>query len=129
MKKLIFIALALVSLSSFARDVRGSGEIVIGNGQTTIGIRVGDRSLDQNMMIERILLLERAVRDLQIQVYNLSMNDLPSNDLYECRVTAFGKTYYGQGETNGRALSETRKACTKSWDEMFCRDIQCDKLK
>lgn len=84
------------------------------------------------MMIERILLLERAVRDLQIQVYNLSMNDLPSNDLYECRVTPFSRTIRGEGETRALALSNARKACERAHSAMFCdndSDYQCEKLK
>ena len=129
--KFSFIVFSILFSSMAFSQVNGSGTISIGNGQTTIGISIGNNNPNQSQLVQRVLLLERAVRDLQIQVYNLSVNDLPSAQLFECSLSAFGKTYFGQGSTENIARSNTRKECLKNHNDMFCEDedMKCSQLQ
>jgi hypothetical protein len=133
MKKMILVLSLLVSqltLAQTAVNVNVNGTIQLGNGQSTVGISVGSSNATTNQLTQRVLLLEQAVRDLQIQVYNLTLNDLPTTaDLFECSVSAFGKTYFGEGDTENLARSNARKACLAKESDMFCRDIKCSKLR
>lgn len=130
MKVLMTAFFLLFSTLSFSQ-VNGSGVISIGNGQTTIGITVGNNTPNQDQLVQRMLRLERAVRDLQNQVYHLSMSDMPQTTLFECRIDAFGKIYRGEGDTRNVAKSNARKSCEAERNSMFCgdEDMNCDQLR
>ncbi len=129
MKKLLLAALMLISSVSFAQSVSATGEIILGNGQTTVGIRIGNPNPSNTQLVERVLMLERAVQDLQVKVFNLTVNDLPDQSLFECSLEAFGKMYFGQGNTQNIAISNVKKACLAKNNSMFCDKPSCSQLK
>lgn len=129
---LAFVVLVTLSFSSFAQrpSVSATGRISIGGGRTIVGISVGEGRANREQLTRRILRLEQAVRDLQIQVYNLSQSDLPSRERWECKVTAFSDTYFGRGNSQNLARSNAQRACLEKRSSMFCKDddIRCSQL-
>ena len=106
-------------------------EIQIGDGKKTILIDVGGGSNSSNQEA-RIRLLERAVRDLQNQVFQLSMKQQTpaSNNLYVCQVTAFTKQYKSEKQAlEYDAREQVKERCIADNNhEMHCSRITCKKI-
>lgn len=124
--------LAFASASFASSDSFYAGQVIdLANGKTTIAVTIGEPQANTQELIQRILFLEQAVMDLQAEVYNLRMSQktLPSNK-WECSVEAFGKVYFGKGNSMNQAKNESKKNCLKDNSAMFCEDedVSCDKL-
>ncbi len=131
MKGLLLMLTMVLTQAAYAQS-QGGGYITIGEGRTTIGIRIGSDNSNHTELIQRTLRLEQAVRDLQIQVYNLSQQDIPANEsLFECELFAFSTRYAAEADTQAMASSQARNACLAENHEMHCRrnNIVCTQLR
>ena len=61
------------SQAQSVNDILG-GEINLSDGRSTVRISIGNDRFDQRRLIQRVRLLEQAVRDLQDVVYDLQAN-------------------------------------------------------
>ena len=120
--KLAIFGLLLFSFQSFA------GEISIGNGKSTIEISIGDDRSDERELNRRVRVLERAVRDLQAKVYNLTQAPVVTEQ-WSCTLTPFTDRYEGNGTTENMARVNASRACSVSESEMFCRAEKAKCLK
>ena len=107
-------------------------EIQIGDGKKTILIDVGGGSNSSNQEA-RIRLLERAVRDLQNQVFQLSMKQqqpAASANLYICEAQAFTKKYKSEKQAlEYDAREQVKERCISDNNhEMHCARITCKKI-
>jgi len=121
MKKLMLTVTSalLISSSLFAQNFHATAKLPDG-----IRISVGDNN-NRNVM-GRMMMLERAVRDLQNRVYQLE-DTRPNFERWSCRVTAFGKTYMDEGTTRNEAENRTIQKCERQNNAMFCEDVKCFK--
>lgn len=90
----------------------------------------------------RVWELERAVAQLQAQVFQLAMQNqagshyngqpvaapqiMPSKP-WTCQIQAFGKTHVSTGETKAGALAQVLKICSDASHSVHCResDVKC----
>jgi hypothetical protein len=79
----------------------------------------------------RVWTLERAVAQLQAQVFQLAMNNSgpsPVNGLWTCEMQSFGKTHTATAPTRISALSKVLKKCSEATNAVHCHesDVTCD---
>jgi len=78
----------------------------------------------------RIRRLERAVQQLQEQVFNLTLakNSAPQ-EVWVCEVSAFSDTFMGEHAQKAKAKSIAVKKCLKKRSAMFCKkeEVTCEK--
>lgn len=85
----------------------------------------------------RVYDLERAVAQLQAEVFHLSLKDrmnpkttanptAPTKE-WTCTLQAFGSTHVGEGKTRSKALAKVLKKCSDASDAIHCResDAKC----
>jgi hypothetical protein len=106
------------------------GRISLPQGRSTVQIRVGSRDQhQQQFLIQRILLLEEAVQDLQDIVYTLILRgqggSFPSHQQtkYFCHITSsWNRTFFGEGFTLAEAKNITFQQCiNKEQNSMYCQ--------
>ena len=129
MKKILFLAtislLSTLSVAAFADnrfDVEG--KIRLGSGKEIVRIDIGkgNRNLPR-----RVSQLERAVRELQQQVYRMKYRSNRS-EKWACKVKTFGTTYYGYAHTRMRAEQAAVEKCEKAGSHLFCdNEMKCFK--
>ncbi len=76
----------------------------------------------------RVWQLERAVAQLQDQVFQLALkNEGHSNDLWTCTIQSFGKTHVAAGNSKASALAQALKKCSDATDAIHCKesDVKC----
>lgn len=112
----------VTSTSASAQEVR------LQNGRSTILIDVGGgNSRDQEMRIRR---LERAVRDLQEQVWQLSVQPI-KQDIWVCEATPFMDRFVSDKfALEYDAREHARRKCEAEHHRMHCgdREINCKKI-
>lgn len=117
----LFAISGLILLSS---QVYGQ-EIQLNNGKSTVLIELNNGDQNQDRRIRR---LERAVRDLQDQVWQLSSGS-SSQKLYVCKVTAFMTTFTSaKHNLEYDAKEDALARCKKENSEMHCADVTCEKI-
>lgn len=130
MKTMLLIMTLCLSVTSFAKAKKGM--IDIGNGETTIKITKGPKSGTTKQLAARILKLEKAVIDLQKEVYNLRSSSASTGEIeYTCTYNPFigsPSEGVGAGSTDEIALNnaklETVRDCKQkapSYDQSECR--------
>lgn len=90
---------------------------------------IRDQSESMISLNNRIKLLERAVKQLQEQVFDLSVQKTTQTKKYTCSLTSnFNKTYIGEGTNLIEAKANVTKACeTGEKTGIHCdkNDIEC----
>ena len=113
----------------FASTSASAQEVQLSDGRRTILIDVGGGgSRDQEMRIRR---LERAVRDLQDQVWHLSVQPPVKQDIWVCEATPFMDRYTsGKHALEYDAREDARRQCEARRSRMHCGDneIKCKKI-
>ena len=113
------------------------GRISLPQGRSTVQIRVGSRDQhQQQFLIQRILLLEEAVQDLQDIVYTMILHGQnggfqnQSNQKYFCHLTSsWNRTFFGEGYSLAEAKNFTFQQCiSKEQNSMYCQfdRIECE---
>ena len=79
----------------------------------------------------RVWQLERAVAQLQDQVFQLAVregNSESGSNPWTCRMDAFGTTYVAAGNTRASALAQVIKKCSDGSNAIHCPDsnAKCD---
>lgn len=80
----------------------------------------------------RVWQLERAVAQLQEQVFQLAMDQqyrpLDDRPLWTCHLQSFGKTHAFTGSTRASALAEVLRKCSENSHSIHCKqeDVNCD---
>ncbi len=113
------MCLILVSTQVHAREFQ------LKNGQTTVLIDLNSEDQSQDRRIHQ---LERAVRDLQNQVWQLNLQPI-RQDLFVCIVSAFTSEYRSEKqplEYDARLQASSR--CQDKYHRMHCEDIKCQKV-
>lgn len=119
---LTIICLTAFISKSFADEKK---EITLKDGRKVFRIEVGSESDDPKDLKQRVRDLERAVRELQEQCYPVLIQKEPTVH-WTCRVGAWGKKYYGEGETKGTAEREAMEACQRKGNNgMHCMLDEC----
>lgn len=125
LKALVTAVLGTLILSS---SVAMAQEVQLSDGRRTILIDVGGGgSRDQEMRVRR---LERAVRDLQDQVWQLSVTPV-KQDIWVCEATPFLDHYRSQKYAlEYDAREDVRAKCEAEHNRMHCgdREISCKKI-
>ena len=81
----------------------------------------------------RVHQLERAVEQLQDQVFQLAVRDrgdsrpLPTVNNWTCSIQSFGKTHIASGNTKASALAQVLKKCSDATNAIHCetKDVSC----
>ena len=114
MKILLVIAVVFGTVFAHAGKVNVNieTEVTIGGGKKTIIVDVGNQERSAEQRVRR---LERAVRDLQIQVYQLQLNNIQQPiaiAVHTCSLpTSFDGTFLGKGLTEIEARANAVNAC------------------
>lgn len=132
MKKLSFLILSLLilSTSAFAQRNGGNnndGSVVLRDGRRVILIQVGD-DRDERDMMKRVIRLEKAVMDLQNQVYQLQTN-IPSREITVCSGNFFSVgTIVAKAPTQTEARAKVISQCQAKDGGIFCKekDVTCE---
>ncbi len=79
----------------------------------------------------RVWELERAVSQLQSQVFQLAMKDGSSgggSGNWTCHMESFGKTLISSGNTKASALAQVLKKCGDATNPVHCSEsaVKCD---
>ena len=81
----------------------------------------------------RVWQLERAVAQLQDQVFQLAVRDGGGKaakpvDTWTCHIESFGKTHIASGNTKASALAQVLKKCGDATNAMHCSEsnAKCD---
>lgn len=78
----------------------------------------------------RVWQLERAVNQLQEQVFQLAMRDSSNRGSgnWTCSLQSFGKTHVAGGNTKASALAQVLKKCSDASNAIHCKeeDAKCD---
>lgn len=80
----------------------------------------------------RVWQLERAVSQLQEQVFQLAMDQqhrpIYDRPMWTCHLQSFGKTHTATGSTRASALADTLKKCSENSHAIHCKesDVSCD---
>jgi hypothetical protein len=132
MKKIILVVLGLVAFSqAFAQSrVDRNGNIILGNGRTTVRIEVGD-SRDDREILSRVRRLEQAVRDLQVQVYQLQSEPRVIT-LNACSGDFFSVGYvFAKAESRSEAIARVMTECQRKGGGIFCKqsDVRCELIE
>jgi len=78
----------------------------------------------------RIWELERAVSQLQDQVFSINSNNQAALNRtpWSCTITAMGQRYHGVGKSKAEAESKAFKDCkTARKNTFFCKDAACER--
>lgn len=108
-KVLIIVVLLFVGAQAYSQEITANGNIRLSDGRSTVQISVGNQSSSNAQLAARVILLERAVRDLQDMVYDLRLNDVPAitEIEYTCRIeTSFNRTYTATGLGANEQIAE-----------------------
>lgn len=132
MKKLSFLILSLLilSTSAFAQRNGGNnndGSVVLRDGRRVILIQVGD-DRDERDMMKRVIRLEKAVMDLQNQVYQLQTN-IPGREITVCSGNFFSVgTIVAKAPTQTEARAKVISQCQSKDGGIFCKekDVTCE---
>lgn len=78
----------------------------------------------------RVWTLERAVAQLQQQVFQLAINSAtaaPAQAMWTCEMQSFGKTHTATAPTRMSALSKVLKKCGDATNPIHCNesDVKC----
>lgn len=128
----LLIALSLVSGTILSASQAKAAE--------PIRIEIGknyDRYSNEELR-RRVYDLERAVAQLQAEVFHLSVRDrlnptypapaaTPAKE-WTCTLQAFATTYVGEGSTRAKALASVIKQCSDATNAIHCKDsdAKCD---
>lgn len=134
MKRLLIgLTAALMGSQVYAQEVSTNGDILLGNGKSTVQIRIGNRSANNVQLTRRVRRLERAVRDLQDIVYDLQSAPVVTDYEYTCRLQGSWNTYTakGVGSTQQIAEDNAREAVMSKCrsKESFASSCKEDKIK
>lgn len=127
MKFVVAMLVSLITVSAFAQSRVRNGSIDLGNGRSTIRIEIGD-DRDDREMLRRVRNLERAVRDLQDQVYQLQAQPRTIT-LNVCSGNFFSVgTIIGKAESRIEAVASVMDQCNRRGGGIFCkeRDVRCE---
>ncbi len=124
MKKILIILLMSIvgSTSSFADDrvyrIDPSGDY---------------RHYSNDDLRRRVWELERAVMQLQAEVFKLSVQNQsggfrPGGLLWTCQIQTFGKTYFATSNSRNSAVAQTLQKCGDASNPVHCREtsVKCD---
>ncbi len=130
MTKAILLSTILFSMFSSLSIKADSGEIILRNGHSGVRISIGDERMNDRDLRRRIVSLEKAVRDLQNEVYNLQ--DTRPSEQWICTMKDnFGKTYYSVDSESFSQMAAQRSVvqqCESVRNAMFCdNDIRCSR--
>jgi hypothetical protein len=120
MKYLSILALLLMPLTSLAID--------------PIRIEIGKsyEGYSNEELRRRVWQLERAVGQLQDQVFQLALHKGPdpesSSKIWTCQIQSFGKTHIASGNTKASALAQVLKKCSDATNAIHCGEsnAKCD---
>lgn len=77
---------------------------------------------------KRVWQLEKAVAQLQDQVFQLAIKDnsQPTSE-WTCQIQSFGKTHVASGKTESKARSMVVKKCSEASNAIHCdaKDAEC----
>lgn len=75
----------------------------------------------------RVWQLEKAVMQLQNQVFQLSMNQ-GGGGMWTCQMQSFAKTHVASGNTKAAALAQVLKKCGDATNPVHCKeaDVKCE---
>lgn len=127
MKFVVAIIVSLMAFSAFAQSRVRNGNIDLGNGRSTVRIEIGD-DRDDREMLRRVRNLERAVRDLQDQVYQLQAQPRTIT-VHVCSGTFFSVgTLVGKATSRTEAMARVMGECNRNGGGIFCkeRDVRCE---
>ncbi|MGE4233034.1 MAG: hypothetical protein AB7F43_06870 [Bacteriovoracia bacterium] len=96
-----------------------------------IRIQVGKdhKTYSNEDLRQRVWQLERAVAQLQEQVFQLAIsNSAPRPRSWTCQMSSFGRTHVASGDTKASALAQVLKKCSDATNAVHCResDVKCD---
>jgi hypothetical protein len=83
----------------------------------------------------RVWQLERAVTQLQEQVFQLALRERSpgpghgsGGGTWTCQIQSFGKTFVAAGLTKASALAQALKKCSDATNAIHCseKDVKCD---
>lgn len=125
MKKLILISTLLAGTLILSPFVHAQDPIRI-----EIGENYGKYSNEE--LRRRVYQLERAVAQLQQQVFQLAVNNnggskSVDSSIWTCHMQSFGKTLTASGNTKASALAQVLKKCSDSSNAIHCNesDAKC----
>jgi len=82
---------------------------------------------------QRVWKLERAVYQLQEQVFQLAIDNSHAShghnkNLWSCHMQSFGKTFTSSGRTKASAIAQILQKCSKATNAVHCHesDASCD---
>jgi hypothetical protein len=105
------------------------------NAIEPIHIEIGANyeSYSNEELRRRVWQLEKAVAQLQDQVFQLAMRNgtttpTPTNNNWTCQMQSFGKTHVASGNTRSSALAQVLKKCSDATNAVHCHesDVKCD---
>ena len=131
------LALLLLSTAAFSRDERDQrgqgrearGEISLNDGKNILRIDIGNDRDEGRDLTQRIIRLERAVRELQNRVYDLEDDAKPSRQVKvtTCILqTPFDGVFIGKGVNEIEARANAVRQCSPKVSFVFCSE---DKIK
>ncbi len=127
LKKLFLSSFILLSVSQ-VNVLADSGSIVLRDGSRGVRITIGSDRMSERDLRNRVITLEKAVRDLQNEVYNLRDSQPVSQWICEMEDN-FGKTYYSvdsESFSESAARRSVKQECQKVRSSMFCDNrIKC----
>jgi hypothetical protein len=120
-----YIVLPLISTLLFA--ARLSAEVPI-----TIEIGKNYERYTEKELKERVWNLERAVAQLQNQVFQLAINKGGSATevaTWTCQMQSFATTHIASASTKSSAMAQVLKKCSEASNAIHCRDsdVKCGK--
>jgi len=76
----------------------------------------------------RVWQLEKAVAQLQDQVFQLAVKSSTGTGSWTCQIQSFGKTLVAAGQTKASALAQVLKKCSDATNAIHCNesDVKCD---
>lgn len=130
--KAAFSTLVLTALVSGFALIAPSSTVQAGE---PIRIEIGqnyDRYSNEELR-RRVYDLERAVAQLQAEVFHLSVRDRVSappqieRKEWTCTIQSFGKTHSASAKTRAKALAQTLKKCSDATSSIHCEesDVKC----
>lgn len=89
------------------------------------------RGYSNDDLRRRVWQLERAVAQLQAQVFQLAVSGTPSAaapNPWTCQIQSFGSTHVASGSTRASALALTLKKCSDATNAVHCKEseVKCD---
>ena len=124
---MLFTATAIILLNPFS--------ISSAKAITPIRIEVGKdyEGYSNEELRRRVWQLERAVSQLQDQVFELAIRDggtrinIPSTAMWTCSIQSFGKTHVSTGMTKASAQADALRKCSDATNAIHCHDtdVKC----